>query len=76
MKTPKDMIKKIFDKFKPLPEKEYIITDECYWEMNPPKNYNPYDKTRKPHAVSLVDPETGTVVRLKSGSIIKVVKAK
>lgn len=64
-----------FNKLKPIENKEYILTDQCFWEQEPPENYNPYDKTRKPHGIQLVDIETGTVVNLLSGSIIKVVKS-
>ena len=48
------------------------------WEMlneEESHDYNPYDNKRKPHFVHLVDPETGTMVLLKSGSIIQVVKS-
>lgn len=64
-------------RFKPSPEKEYIITDQCFWQKLSPKEskeYNPYDNKRAPHSVQLVDPDTGTIVNLPSGSIIKVIK--
>jgi hypothetical protein len=60
-------------KLKPHKDKEYIVTDQCFWEQNPPANYNWSDPKRTPHSVTLVDKETGTVVLLQSGSIIKVV---
>jgi hypothetical protein len=40
---------------------------------NPPQDYNPLDPNPKPHAIQLVDVETGSVVMLKSGSIIQVI---
>ena len=66
----------IYDKFEPVPDKEYMLTDSCYFVANPPATYNPYDKKRTPHGVQLVDVKTGTVVNLVSGSIIKIIKAK
>ena len=70
-------IKKFFkDKFIPKQDREYIVTDQCMWEADVPTDYNPFDPKRKPHAISLVDKETGTIVNLESGSIIKIVKAK
>lgn len=66
------------NKFKPLKDKEYIVTDQCFWQplsKEEMDNYNPYDKTRMPHGIQLIDKETGTVVNLISGSIIKVVKS-
>lgn len=53
-------------------EKEYIVTDQCWFEEHGIENYNPYDRTRKPHAVTLVDVETGTIVLLYSGSKVKI----
>lgn len=61
-------------KKEPLEDKEYILTDFCFWETNPPEDYNPLDPKRKPHSIQLVDVETGTVALLPSGSIIKVVQ--
>lgn len=66
-------------KFKPLSNKEYILTDQCYWEQLTEEQrmkYNPYNKYRTPHGIQLVDPETGTIVNLLSGSIIKIIKSK
>jgi hypothetical protein len=68
--------KTIPDKFAPLPEKRYLVTDQCFWMTNKPKNYNPLDPKRAPHSIQLVDVETGTIVNLQSGSIIKVIEAK
>lgn len=65
------------DKFTPLPAKEYIVTDQCFWKPMTDKErsaYNPYDKDRLPHAIQLVDAATGTMVNLPSGSVIKVVR--
>lgn len=67
------------NKFTPLPDREYVVTDQCFWAMMTDEernNYNPYDKDRAPHAIQLIDVKTGTVVNLLSGSIIKIVKAK
>jgi hypothetical protein len=61
------------DKFMPLRKKRYMVTDQCFWMTHPPKDYNPLDPSRAPHAVQLVDVETGTVVNLHSGSIIQVI---
>lgn len=58
----------------PVKEKEYMITDQCFWKIHPRKDYNPLDPERSPHSISLVDVATGTLVQLESGSIIKVVK--
>lgn len=66
-------------KYEPRKDKEYLVTDQCYWETLTPEErekYNPYDKDRFPHGICLIDPETGTLVNLLSGSIIKVIKAK
>lgn len=64
------------NKTKPQKKKRYMLTDFCFWEQNPPPDYNPLDPNRKPHAVQLVDVETGTVALLKSGSIIEVIEPK
>ena len=45
-------------------EKVFIITDLCMWENNK-KN-----KTNYPHAIQVVDAETGQVRYIKSGSKI------
>lgn len=72
------MSKKKKNKFDPVNEKEYIVTDQCFWQPLTDEEreaYNPYDKNRLPHGITLVDPETGTTVNLLSGSRIKVIKA-
>lgn len=72
------MIKKR-NKFDPIPGKRYLLTDSCYWNNltdEQKQEYNPYDKSRTPHGVQLVDIETGTIVNLKSGSVIQIVEAK
>lgn len=61
---------------KNMKDKEFIVTDQSWFEEHKIKDYNPYDKTRKPHAVTLVDPDTGTIVLLYSGSRIKIVNAR
>ena len=59
-----------------LKNKAYVLTDQCFWNTNPSKDYNPLDPNRKPHSVTIVDVETGSIAMLKSGSIIKVLEAK
>lgn len=72
--TPEEKAK-IAKKFQPKNDAVYIVTDSCFWKDNPPENYNFSDPDRKPHAIELVDPRTGTVVYLPSGSLISVVAA-
>lgn len=72
-KYSKSQLKKMADKFMPRAEREYIVTDSCFFEVEPPENYNPHDPKRSPHSIQLVDKESGTVVNLPSGSVIKVV---
>jgi len=62
-------------KFVPVKDKEYLLTDQCMWEAGVGEDYNPYDETRKPHVIQCVDPVSGTIVNLKSGSVIKIIKA-
>lgn len=67
------------DKFLPIAEKEYLVTDQCFYEEltdEEKKTYNPYDTKRAPHSMQIVDTETGTVVHLAAGSIIKIIKAR
>lgn len=64
------------DKFKPVEQREYLVTDQCLYEQEPPKEYNPNDPKRAPHVIQLVETETGTIVNLKSGSIVRIVSAK
>jgi len=53
--------------------KEFLLTDQCFFEeQGGGKDYNP-DLSRKPHAVTLVDPVTGTIRLLKSGSRIAII---
>lgn len=67
MSTPK--------KFIPVQKKKYLVTDQCFFKpLKNPEQYNPYDKTRAPHSIQLVDVETGTIVNLPSGSIVEVIK--
>lgn len=66
------------EKFTPVIDHEYIVTDECMWQKMTPEEqekYNPYDRARAPHLLQLVDQATGTVVHLKAGSVIKIIKA-
>lgn len=64
----------IQNKRTPLPHKRYLITDQCFWKENPPEDYNPLDPERKPHGITLVDVDSGTIVFLESGSIIQIVE--
>ena len=71
---PRDV--RMAEKEKPLEEKVYLVTDQCFWKENPPENYNPLDKDRAEHAITLVDVDTGSITTLRSGSLISVVEAK
>lgn len=67
------------NKFDPEKGRQYLLTDQCFWEQFTPEErekYNPYDKKRSPHSIQLVCLETGTIVNLKSGSIITVIESK
>lgn len=46
-------------------EKEFLLTDGCMWEMNKENG------TGNPHAIEVVDTETGSVRYIKSGSRMK-----
>ena len=45
--------------------KKFILTDGCMWEANKQSS------TTKPHAVEVVDMETGEVRYIRSGSIVR-----
>ena len=45
--------------------KTFLLTDCCMWEMNKQNNKN------APHAIEVVDMETGQVRYIKSGSKIR-----
>ncbi len=47
--------------------RKYLLTDSCYFYGK---------KKRCPHYVEVVDLETGAVKRLKSGSIVRILKEK
>lgn len=49
-------------------EKVFIVTDLCMWENNK------QNKTNYPHAIQVVDTETGQVRYIKSGSRIKFIE--
>lgn len=49
----------------PEPDREFILTDGCMWEKNKK------DGTAFPHAIEVVDVETGQVRYIKSGSRIR-----
>jgi hypothetical protein len=53
--------------------RRWLVTDHCFYEK-PAKGYNEHDKKRGPHMVQVVDLDSGTVVELTSGSIVKIVK--
>jgi hypothetical protein len=72
-KYTKQQKKNLTEKWVPRVEREYIVTDSCYWETTPPEDYNPHDTKRAPHSIQLVDQASGTIVNLPSGSVIKVV---
>lgn len=72
-KYTKKQLEKMAEKWSPQTDREYIITDSCFWETNPPEDYNPHDHKRAPHSIQLVDTDSGTMVNLPSGSVIKVV---
>jgi len=71
------MPKKIIgvQKFQPQESKTYLLTDSCFWSQTTPEDYNYSDPSRKPHTVQLVDVETGTIVHLTCGSLVKIIKA-
>ena len=49
-------------------EKTFLLTDGCMWEMNKKQG------TSAPHAIEVVDIETGAVQFIKSGSKIKFIE--
>lgn len=54
-------------KHKELQERIFILTDACMWEANRRQN------TYHPHAIEVVDCETGQVRLIQSGARIKFV---
>ncbi len=52
------------------------MTDQCLYQQEPPADYNPLDPSRARHIVQLVDINSGTIVNLMSGSIVRIVEAK
>lgn len=48
-----------------IQEKIFIVTDGCMWEKNKQEG------TSAPHAIQVVDEETGQLRYIKSGSRIK-----
>ena len=54
-------------------EREYIVTDECFWQDEKPENYNNTDPNRKPHFITIVDSVTGSITKLGSGSRIQII---
>lgn len=51
-----------------LIKRNFLLTDACLWEMNNKMG------TKAPHAIEVVDMETGQVRYINSGSIIRFVK--
>ena len=49
--------------------RKYILTDSCFY-------YEDKGKSRVPHWIEVVDMNTGEVKRLKSGSVISIVREK
>jgi len=49
-------------------QKTFMITDSCFWEMNKQNG------TRAPHAIEVVDVDTGQVRFIKSGSKIRFIE--
>lgn len=72
----KKQLKTLAQKWVPRNDREYIVTDSCFFATNPPAEYNPHDPKRSPHTIQLVDKETGTVVNLLSGSVVKIVSVR
>jgi len=50
-----------------MARKKYILTDSCFFYENKVNK-------RNPHCIEIVCLKTGTVKKLKSGSIIEIVK--
>ena len=61
-------------KWIPNKDTDYLVTDSCFWDTHPPEDYNEHDEDRAPHSVQLVDVNSGTIVNLPSGSIIRIVE--
>ena len=57
-----------------MENRKYIITDDCAFLKE--KDYPNKNKKRNPHFITIVDIENWTVIELKSGSIIKIIKQK
>jgi transketolase C-terminal domain/subunit len=49
--------------------KQYILTNSCFY-------YERIGRKRVPHWIEVVDLKTGNVKKLKSGSIIRIVREK
>ncbi len=54
-------------KKKDVRDEQFLLTDGCLWEMN---NKN---GTNHPHSIEVVNPKTGAVRYIKSGSMIRFV---
>lgn len=48
--------------------KKYLLTDSCFYYERKAK--------RSPHVIEVVDMDTGSVKKLKSGSVIRIIKEK
>lgn len=51
-------------------EEVYLLTDGCMWELNKQTG------NEHPHATEVVNPKTGAIRYIQSGSIIKFVEGK
>ncbi len=60
MKLPKNKKEKKKDT-----EKTFLLTDGCVWEMNK------QNKSDNPHAIEVVDAESGQIRYIRGGAIIK-----
>lgn len=60
-------MKKQTKKIDDIYDRVFIVTDQCMWEMNKQNNKS------APHAVGVVDEQTGQLRYIKSGSKIKFV---
>ena len=50
-----------------IKKREFLVTDGCVWEQNKKNG------TFHPHAIEVIDKETGQVRYIKSGATIKLI---
>lgn len=65
---PNKPVKKVGEKTAPATTRKFLLTDGCMWELNKKNG------TYRPHAIEVVDVETGQVRYIKSGSIIVLIE--